>query len=125
MRTLKNFTKEFGLSVLSLGLPFLASAQALPAAPQTAPTVVTSLGGVLGTLCTVINWMFVFLIVLAVIFIIVAAFRYLTASGDPEKVKGASAMLLYAAIAVAVAILAKGIPLIVSSFFGAGITVNC
>jgi uncharacterized membrane protein len=89
-------------------------------AQQSAPTTVTSIGGVVAIICTAVGWMFTFLIVLAVVFVLVAAFKYLTAAGDPEKVKSASHTLIYAGVAVAVAILAKGFPLIIGSFFGAG-----
>jgi hypothetical protein len=55
----------------------------------------------------------------------VAAFKYLTASGDPEKVKGAGNTLLYAAIAIGVALLARAVPLVVSSFLGATGVTSC
>ena len=124
MKKLTSFGKEFGISILSLALPFLASAQNIPQpAPPVPGTVpqghITSLQGVLNTVCIVFSWMFYFLVALAVIFIIVAAFKYLTAGGNPEKVKGAGSTLLYAAIAVGVALLARAIPLIVASFLGA------
>jgi uncharacterized membrane protein len=68
----------------------------------------------------VFGWAFYFLVVLAVIFVIIAAFKYLTASGDPEKVKSAGSTLLYAAIAIGVALLARAVPLVVGSFLSAG-----
>ena len=71
------------------------------------------------------RWAFYFLIVLAVIFVIVAAFKYLTAAGDPEKVKAAGATLLYAAVAIGVALLAKAVPLVVGSFVGASGVSSC
>ena len=76
-------------------------------------------------LCTVFAWAFYFLIVLAVIFIIVAGFRYLTASGDPEKVKGAGTMLLYTAVAIGIALLARAVPLVIGSFLGASGVSSC
>jgi formate-dependent nitrite reductase membrane component NrfD len=66
--------------------------------------------------------MFTFLIVLAIVFVLVAAFKYLTAAGDPEKVKSASHTLIYAAVAVVIAILAKGVPLIIGSLFNVTFT---
>lgn len=84
----------------------------LPAAP------VTSIGGFVGLICTIAGWLFVFLVVLTVVFIILAAFNYLTASGDPEKVKNASRQLIYAAVAIVVAVLARGVPIIVATFVG-------
>jgi len=48
--------------------------------------------------------------------IFLSAFGYLTAAGDPEKVKTASHRLLYAVIAVAVGLMAYGIPALVNNF---------
>ncbi len=117
---LKKIYLGSGLAAL---LPALASAQSpvLPPAPaQNAPDLITRV------ICPVLGWVFVLLILLAVVFVIVSAFRYLTAAGDPEKVKKANYTLLYAAIAVAVAILAKAVPLIVASLVGnTAITLYC
>jgi len=107
---------------LSVLVSLVAPALPLLAFAQQAPAPVTSLNGVVQVICTAVSWMFTFLIVLAVVFVLFAAFKYLTAAGDPEKVKGASHTLIYAAVAVVVAILARGFPLIIGSFFGAGFT---
>ncbi len=101
-------------------LPVIASAQTLPPPPVTTP------GGLINNvLCPILGWAFTILILLAVVFVLVAAFRYLTAAGDPEKVKHANYTLLYAAIAVAVAILAKAVPLIMGSLVSSTISVSC
>lgn len=113
--------KLLKLAVLgSMLSPFAASAQIFGGSnPPTLPnSPVLNYGDVRDVLLTVTNWIFGLLILLAVIFVLIAAFKYLTASGDPEKVKSASNTLIYAAIAVAVALLARGIPFLVYSFFG-------
>jgi len=126
MKTLKKFALSLLVPVASLALPLWAAAQVGGGSPITAPTAgVTSLTAVGGTLCNVVNWMFYFLIILAVIFIIIAAFKYLTAAGDPEKVKSASHMLLYAAIAIVVGIIAKAVPSLIGSFMGTGNSLSC
>ncbi len=98
-------------------MPVFAGAQLPPGTePSANPNRFQSLEGVklfirdvvLGTL----KWAFW---ILAAIMIIYAAFIYLTAGGDPEKVKKASHMLLYAAIAMAVALLATVLPNLVAS----------
>jgi hypothetical protein len=128
MKKLISFAKEFSPSIIALAIPALAFAQTPgPAtnqgyAPQAS---IYNIGGILNLLCTVFAWAFYFLIVLAVIFVIVAAFRYLTAAGDPEKVKAAGATLLYAAIAIGVALLARAVPLVVGSFLGASGVQSC
>lgn len=107
------------LAVLTSLLPLAVSAQTLPNPPITDPATAVN------TLCVIAGWMFTFLIVLAIIFVILAAFNYLTAGGDPEKVKTASSQLIYAAVAVAVAIFAKGLPLLVSGVLGSNIAAQC
>jgi len=67
--------------------------------------------------CQIAAWMFYVLMALVVIFLIMAAYKYLTSSGDPTKVHEATNMILYAVIAIVVALLAKSIPLIVVNFF--------
>lgn len=131
MKKVINFAKEFSPSIIALVLPALAFAQSIPPAQSPAGTSnvpqgnITSVNQVLVTLCQVFSYAFYFLIVLAVIFVIVAAFKYLTAAGDPEKVKAAGTMLLYTAVAIGVALLAKAVPLIVGSFLGAGNVSSC
>jgi hypothetical protein len=131
MKKLKGFAKEFGISILSLALPVMAMAQNIPTpTPPVNPSAppqghISSLQGVLNTVCIVFDWAFYFLVALAVIFIIVAAFKYLTAAGEPEKVKSAGSTLLYAAVAVGVALLARAVPLILASFLGANGLTTC
>jgi type III secretory pathway component EscU len=128
MKKVINFAKEFSPSILALVLPAMAFAQATPIAPVTSNVPqgnITSLQSVLQLFCTVFSWAFYFLIVLAVIFIIVAGFKYLTAAGDPEKVKAAGTMLIYTAVAIVVALLARAVPLIIGSFLGASGVSSC
>ncbi len=115
---------EWGGPAIAILLPVFASAQ-VPPAPITAPSAISNISAITGTagiICTAINWIFWFLIVLTIIFVLIAAYKYLTAAGDPEKVKSAGSTLLYAAIAVVVALIAKGLPFIVNSFIGGGLT---
>lgn len=129
MKKVLDFAKAFALPVLAIAAPFMAYAQIPSPTPPVQGNVpqsnINSLQTVLNTVCVVFSWLFYFLIALAVVFIVVAAFKYLTAGGDAEKVKGAGSTLLYAAIAVGVALLARAIPLIVASFLGAGTLSTC
>ena len=90
MRKFINLVKIYAIPVLSLGLPALALAQ-IPQPPVTAPISninnITAIEGPTGILCSVINWLFYLLIIAAVVFVLLAAFKYLTAAGEPEKVK--------------------------------------
>ncbi len=113
---------KYGLRVapfLAAVVPLAASAQTLPPPPFTNP------GSAIALLCSIAGWMFTFLVVLSVIFVIWAAFKYLTAGGDPAKVGAASSMLIYAAVAIAVAIFAKGFPLLVGGLLNNTAVTGC
>jgi len=59
------------------------------------------------------NWIFFIFFALAVIFVVFAAFNFLTAAGDPDKAKSARNQLTYAIIAIAVALIARVVPVLV------------
>jgi hypothetical protein len=126
MKKLKRFAFEFAAPLTLLAIPVVAAAQVGGGSPFVAPIApVTSLIAVGQTLCNITNWLFYFLIILAVVFIIIAAFKYLTAAGSDEKVTSASHMLLYAVIAIIVGIIAKAVPGLVGSIMGTGTTAAC
>jgi hypothetical protein len=103
---------EIVLGISGAAAPLLAFAQS-----NTPP--ITSAQALLNFMCTIFSWMFYFLITLSLIMILVAAFTYVTANGNPEKVGKATKMILYAAIGIAVALIAKGVPSIIASILGA------
>ena len=86
----------------------------LPSSP------ITSVGGGVGFICYLLGWAFTLLIVLAVVFVLFAAFSYLTAGGDTEKVAKANKSLMFAAVAIVIGLIAKGVPSLVATLFGAG-----
>lgn len=63
-----------------------------------------------------VDWMFTFLLIIAVIFIMLAAYNYLTASGNEDKVKKAHLMITYAVVAIAIGLLARSLEFIVRQF---------
>ncbi len=114
--------KKISLKLASLtivgavALPFLALAQPV------LPNKVTTYGDVVTLIGTIGRWIFGILIAVAVIYILLAAYKYLTAAGDAEKIKSANHNLIYAAVAVAIGILALGIPQLVGNLFGVSVT---
>ena len=66
------------------------------------------------TLDAVLNWLFTILMAFAGIMIVVAAFYFVTASGNPETVAKARQFIIYALIGVIVALLARGMLWLVS-----------
>ena len=77
----------------------------------TAP--VTTGQGLLDKLGIIGNWVFAVLITVSVIYIILAAFQFVT--GGPEKAEEARKKLIFAVIGIAVALLAAGIDDVVRS----------
>lgn len=80
----------------------------------TAPTLKICCGA--GTVMDrIVNWLFTILLVVAAVFIIIAAYTFVTASGDPDKVKKARDFVLYALIGVLVAFCAKGLIVLIET----------
>ncbi|MFH0806662.1 MAG: hypothetical protein V1885_02990 [Candidatus Brennerbacteria bacterium] len=100
------------VSVVAVGVALATPLIGFAQVPDTVPEVITLLTKALGILQAVFY-------IVAAIFIIIAAFKYLTAQGDPEKVGEARQMVIYAVIAIAVALLALVIGNIVANFIGA------
>ena len=63
----------------------------------------------IATLNNIVNWLFTVLLIVAAIFIIIASFNFITAAGEPEKIKTARQFVIYALIGVVVAFLARGL----------------
>jgi len=113
--------KKIALYILPITLGiflvgFLAQAQTGPAPVG----VVTSVSGIWNVINTVVKWVYWLFFIAAVLFIILAAFTYLTAAGDAAKVKTANTRLIYAVVAVAVALLAYGVEALVRSALTSG-----
>ena len=104
------------LASLTLGLillPLVALAQSPPSAS----------GTVVATIQIVIDWLFYLLIFAAVVVIILAAYNFLTAAGDPDKVSKARNYIIYALIALIVAWVARALVNMILERIGAGTTV--
>lgn len=112
-----------GLGALSAASPLFALGQVtqkvLPNSPINSPTDAVNI------LCTIAGWMFTFLVVLAIIFVIYAALKYLTAGGESEKVTQANHMLIYAVVAIVVGLLAKGAPQLIGGIVGSTFAAGC
>jgi hypothetical protein len=87
------------------------------AAPIEPTTPITTAQDVINNINKIASWFFTAFLALAVIFLIWSAFLYLTAAGNSEKVKSAKNALIYAIIAIIVALIAGGIPSIIGNVF--------
>ncbi len=88
------------------------------------PTVngIESSKGVLAAVDSLTDWIFSGFLMIAVVMILWAAFGFLTSQGNAEKFDAAKKSILYAAIAVAIAVLAKSIVIIAASLVGGSVT---
>lgn len=73
---------------------------------------------VLNTVYVITDWVFAALILVSVVVIILAGFKMVTASGSAEKVGEARQSIIYAAVGIAVAFLARAVPLAVKFILG-------
>ena len=73
---------------------------------------------VMGALDRITNWLFAILIAIAAMFLIIAGIQYISAQGDPEKIKAAHQKVLYSLIGVIVALLAKGLVTLMERIIG-------
>lgn len=94
------------MTATALALPVVSSAQNLPAAASPQGTGVDPIIAILNT---VGNWMFGILIAVAAIYILLAAFKFMTAKGDSKAIGEARQALTYSLVAVAVGALTKGL----------------
>jgi uncharacterized membrane protein len=81
---------------------------------------IQSVEGIIGAMNTAIDWIQNILLVLAVILVLYSAFLYITSAGDETKVGTAKKALLYAAIGIAIVLLAYSITPILEQLLQAG-----
>ena len=82
------------------------------------PNPVNDLQGVFDMLCLFAAYFIWTIIILCVIFVIVAAFNYLTSGGEAEKLTKARHYLTYSAVGVVVVLCAVMFPVIVGTVVG-------
>ena len=101
-------------------LPVNAQIPSAPVKPPTqVDTLTTSGAGMLPNfVCLGLRWLFTFAILFAIVMILLAAYEYITSAGNPDKTKTATNRIIYAAIGIAVAILARTIPIMIGSILG-------
>lgn len=97
-----------------LASPLLALAQA-----QLPPSPITDVAGVERLITRIFNLLRNLFFVIAAFFILWAGWTYLQAGGDPTKIEEAKNRLLYAVVAIAVAVVATGVVPLVRGFLGA------
>ena len=116
----KLFALFLMVSVLAvLALPVMAVQEQPPTDKSLPTTAPATTGAQLLTLVdTVINWVFAVFTVLTIIFVLLAAFQFVTAGGDAEKVGEARQKLIWASVGIIVALASKGLVPVVRSIVG-------
>jgi hypothetical protein len=88
-----------------------SSLPALPTGPK-------DFGSLIKVITTIAQWMFGLLVALSIVFILYAAFLYVIAQGNDERIGTAKKILIYAVVGLVVGVLAGGIGVAVQSFLG-------
>ena len=124
MKTIKNYLYRFGykaellwglvVTVFSSALFFFTAYAQTPARGISVTNTAEINSKVL---CPIFNSIFDILMVVSVIMILWAAFTYMRAQDNPEKVTEATKTITYAAVGIVVALCAKVFPAVVGSIF--------
>ncbi|MDP3724919.1 MAG: hypothetical protein Q8R20_00425 [Nanoarchaeota archaeon] len=124
---IKNIIAQAGVAVAALPLVGLATSHIPPRGDAGPPsglpdpgtittTTVRSIGDVQEIVKDIVGWVQVFFYIIATLFIILAAYGYLTSGGEAEKTKEAKNKVIYAVVAIAVALIAGGVVQLVDTF---------
>ncbi len=77
---------------------------------------VTSVSSIMLILVNVIKWIYTAFFVVAVMFILIAAYNFMRGGTNPKAVETAKAQLKYAVIAIVVALIASGVSVVIGMF---------
>jgi hypothetical protein len=98
---------------IALIAPSQLLVQAQPTGVETAPDI--PILGANGVLERIIDALFTISLLVAAIFIVIAAFFFITSNGEPEKISKAKISILYTLIGVLVAFSAKGLVMLMQN----------
>jgi len=104
------------LLVIATVAPLMVLAQSGGGTPSTADAPIKDFDGIIGLLEKAVTWLYTIFFILAVGFILWAAFLYLTAGEDSSKVDKAKKQLINAVIAIVIALVASGVAGIIDTF---------
>jgi Flp pilus assembly protein TadB len=77
---------------------------------------ITSIEEGVGIFTTLVKWVYTIFFIVAVLFILMAAYSFVTSQGSAEKVQKAKDQLKWAIIAVVIALLSSGFALVIQNF---------
>lgn len=108
------------LSIISLIILFDGIVMAQTISGFEPPTDINSFDQIVTLVSDVVRWIYILFFIIAVAIIIFAAFTYLGAGDNPDNAVKARKMITYAAIAIAVALLAVSFRIIIENFLTGG-----
>ena len=82
------------------------------------PTGITQPAQFVQVIQDLTDWLFIILLVISVIFIVLAGLQFITGGGDPAAISAARTKLIWAAVGIGVALLARGLPAAVANLIG-------
>ena len=80
------------------------------------PSPISNVSEGVNRFAAVVGWVYTIFFVLTVLFVVLAAYKYLTQADQEEKIREAHKQLIYAAVAVVIALLAVGFQAIIGNF---------
>jgi len=101
--------------MLLAGLVPVANAQPIP--PD---DVIPDYCALICKITMVARWMYGILMILGVVFVLYAAFLYLISQGSDERIGNAKKVLIYAIVALVIAVLAWGVSGLVENWMAGG-----
>lgn len=119
---MKKLAVLIALGLILAPTVMFAATAATPIGPSVVPPTLE--GGPNDLVCLikdVTNWIFTIFLVTAVFFILLAAYYYLLAQGSGEEVAKTHKMLIWSAVAIAVAILSRGFIVVVQKVVGVSV----
>lgn len=101
--------------------PALVQADSFSSPNLQAPTAtqVESLTSLMELVETIVNWITIFVLAIAVLMLIIAGFMWMTAGGSQDKVDTARRMLIYSLIGIAIVVAAQGLVMLIKNVLGA------
>ncbi len=87
---------------------------------QQPPVIISNINDLFNLVCDAANLLFTVIMILAIIILLYAAFLFLTGGGDSAKLDQARQLLTYAVVGIVVALLAKGLVLVVVNIVSGG-----
>lgn len=104
------------LGVLSMGAVTLAQGVVDPLNEGDMRSPIQNFGETKNIFITIVQWVYTLFFIVALLFILIAAYNFIIGGSDEEKIKLAKNQLKYAVIAIVIALVASSISLVVRNF---------